>query len=167
MDDGTNISSILLFVYFIKWRMKLPLKPDGQWLRTIVKKKKKVVLVHSSGPQHNDKIKEPANEMTVLPRKPSTQQGYWNEGNWQFLCSCWVFKNWNQKVKKLEWEMWKTGQGGIDGLKNQSGKWEGSGWGVDGIKNSSGKCEGSSGGINRLKNRSGKCEGSGEGGSTG
>ncbi len=45
--------------------MKLPLKPDGQWPRTVAKKK--VILVHSYGPQNNDKVKEPANEMTVLP----------------------------------------------------------------------------------------------------
>ncbi len=44
--------------------------PDEQWPRTV-----KVVLVHSYGPQNNDKVKEPANEMVVLPRKPSAQQG--------------------------------------------------------------------------------------------
>jgi len=38
--------------------MKLPLKPDGQWPRTVAKKK--VVLIHSYGPQNNDKVKEPA-----------------------------------------------------------------------------------------------------------
>ncbi len=53
--------------------MKLPLKLDGQWPRTVAKKK--VVLVHSYGLQNNDKIKEPTNEVTVLPRKPSVQQG--------------------------------------------------------------------------------------------
>jgi hypothetical protein len=50
--------------------MKLPLTPDGQWPRTV-----KVVLVHSYGPQNNDKIKEPANEVAVLPRKPLARQG--------------------------------------------------------------------------------------------
>jgi hypothetical protein len=35
----------------------------------------KVVLVHSYGPQNNDKIKEPANEVAVLSRKPSARQG--------------------------------------------------------------------------------------------
>ncbi len=56
--------------------MKLPLTPleqvalklsahqewDGQWPRIV-----KVVLVHSYGPQNNDKVKEPANEVAVLP----------------------------------------------------------------------------------------------------
>jgi hypothetical protein len=44
--------------------------PDGQWLRTV-----KVVLVHSYGPQNNNKVKEPANEVVVLSRKPSARQG--------------------------------------------------------------------------------------------
>ncbi len=35
--------------------------------------------------------------------------------------------------------------------------------GIDGLKNRSGKCEGPVGGIDGLKNRSGKCEGLGEG----
>jgi len=35
---------------------------DGQWPRIV-----KVVLVHSYGPQNNDKVKEPANEVAVLP----------------------------------------------------------------------------------------------------
>ncbi len=34
-----------------------------------------VVLVHSYGPQNNDKVKEPANEVVVFPRKPSARQG--------------------------------------------------------------------------------------------
>jgi hypothetical protein len=50
--------------------MKLPLTPDGQWPRTV-----KVVLVHSYGLQNNDKVKEPANEVAVLSRKPSARQG--------------------------------------------------------------------------------------------
>jgi len=52
--------------------------------------------------------------------------------------------------------------GGIDWVKNQSGKCEGPeglGWGLDGLKNRSEKCEGSRGGSRRVKNRSGKCEG--------
>ncbi len=44
--------------------------PNGQWPRTV-----KVVLVHNYGPQNNDKVKEPANEMADLSRKPSAQQG--------------------------------------------------------------------------------------------
>jgi hypothetical protein len=40
------------------------------WPRTV-----KVVLVHSYEPQNNDKVKEPANEVAVLPRKPSARQG--------------------------------------------------------------------------------------------
>jgi hypothetical protein len=56
---------LLMNITYIKGRMKLPLKPDGQWPRTVAKKK--VILVHSYGPQNNDKVKEPANEMTVLP----------------------------------------------------------------------------------------------------
>jgi len=40
-----------------------------------MKKKKKVVLVHKYGPQKYDKVKEPANEVAVLPRKTSVQQG--------------------------------------------------------------------------------------------
>jgi hypothetical protein len=37
--------------------------------------------------------------------------------------------------------------------------------GLDGLKNRSGKCEGSAGGgLDGLKNRSGKCEGPGRGG---
>jgi hypothetical protein len=83
---------------------------DGQWPRTVAKKK--VVLVHSYGPQNNDKVKEPANEGIVLSRKPSARQGCWNERNWRFFCSCWVVKNRNRKVKELEWEMWRTGRGG-------------------------------------------------------
>ncbi len=35
--------------------------------------------------------------------------------------------------------------------------------GIDRLKNRSGKCDGPAGGIDRLKNRSGKCEGPGEG----
>jgi hypothetical protein len=72
--------------------------------------------------------------------------------------------------------------GGIDRLKNRSGKCEGSGegdrcdknrnekcvgpagGGVDRLKNRSGKCEGPAEGVNGLKNRSGKCEGPGRGG---
>ncbi len=38
--------------------------------------------------------------------------------------------------------------------------------GIDGLKNRSGKCEGLGGGLDGLKNRSGKCEGPGRGGST-
>jgi hypothetical protein len=57
-------------IIYCKGRMKLPLTPDGQWLRTV-----KVVLVHSYGPQNNDKVKELANEVAVLPRKPSARQG--------------------------------------------------------------------------------------------
>ncbi len=45
--------------------------PDGQWPRTV-----KVVLVHSYGPQNNDKVKEPANEVAIFARKPSAWQGY-------------------------------------------------------------------------------------------
>jgi hypothetical protein len=40
-SNQTDISSILSSVCFIKGRMKLPLKPDGQWLRTVIKRKKK------------------------------------------------------------------------------------------------------------------------------
>ncbi len=72
-----DILSIPSFIYFIityiNGRMKLPLKPDGQWPRIVVKKK--IVLVHSCGPQNLDKVKEPANEVAVLPRKPSAWQG--------------------------------------------------------------------------------------------
>ncbi len=53
--------------------MKPPLKPDGQWSWTVAKKK--VILVHSYGPQNNDKVKERANEVAVLPRKPTARQG--------------------------------------------------------------------------------------------
>ncbi len=35
----------------------------------------KVVLVHSYGPQNNEKVKELTNEVAVLPRKPSARQG--------------------------------------------------------------------------------------------
>ncbi len=35
--------------------------------------------------------------------------------------------------------------------------------GINGLKNGSGKCDGPAGGIDGLKNRSGKCEGPGEG----
>ncbi len=54
--------------------------------------KKKIILVHSYGLHNNDKVKESINEVGVLPRKPSARQG----------CSCWVLKNRNRKVKKLE-----------------------------------------------------------------
>jgi hypothetical protein len=103
--------------------------------------------------------------VAILPQKPSARQGCWHEGNRQFFCSCWVLKNRNQKVKELEWEMWRTGRGGIDGLKNRSGKCEGLGGGLDGLKNRSGKCEGlGGGGVDGVNNRSGKCEGPGQGG---
>ncbi len=42
-------------------------------------------------------------------------------------------------------------------MKDRSG-------GIDGLKNQSGKCEGSGGGVDEIKNRSGKCEGPGQGG---
>jgi hypothetical protein len=61
----------------------------------------------------------------------------------------------------------KDWAGGIDGLKNRSGKCEGLVGGIDRLKNRSGKCEGSGGGLDGLKNRSGKCEGPGEGGRPG
>jgi hypothetical protein len=73
MDISSILSSVYFIITYIKRRMKLPLKPDGQWPRTIAKKK--VVLVHSYGPQNNDKVKELANEVAVLPRKPSARQG--------------------------------------------------------------------------------------------
>jgi hypothetical protein len=38
--------------------------------------------------------------------------------------------------------MQRTGRGGLDGLKNRSGKCEGPGGAVDEVKNRSGKCEG-------------------------
>jgi len=38
--------------------------------------------------------------------------------------------------------------------------------GLDGLKNRSGKCEGLGGGVDRVKNRSGKCEGPGQRGGT-
>jgi hypothetical protein len=45
--------------------MKLPLKSDGKRPQTIVKKE--VVLVHSYGFQNNDKVKELANKVAILP----------------------------------------------------------------------------------------------------
>ncbi len=66
----TDTSSIPSFVYFI---ITYPLKLDGQWPRTVAKKK--VVLVHRYGLQNNDKVKEPANEVIVHPQKPSARQG--------------------------------------------------------------------------------------------
>jgi hypothetical protein len=46
----------------------------------------------------------------------------------------------------------KDRPGGIDGLKNRSGKCEGStGGGLDGLKNRRGKCEGPAGGARRVK----------------
>ncbi len=60
----------------------------------------------------------------------------------------------------------KDRAGGLDELKNRSGKCEGLGGGVDRVKNRSGKCEGPGGGVDRVKNRSGKCEGLGRGGGT-
>ncbi len=56
--------------------------------------------------------------------------------------------------------------GGIDGLKNRSGKCEGPGGGLDELKNRSGNCEGPGKGVDRVKNRSGKCKGPGRGGGT-
>jgi hypothetical protein len=54
----------------------------------------------------------------------------------------------------------KDRPGGIDGLKNWSGKCEGlAGGRLNGLKNRSEKCEGPAGGLDGLKNRSGKCEG--------
>ncbi len=137
-----NISSISSSVYFIityiKGRMKLPLKPDGQWPRTVIKKK--VVLVHSYGFQNNDKVKKSANGVAILPQKPSARQGCWNEKNRRFFCSCWVLKNRNWKVKKLEWEMWRT-ERGINRLKNQNEKCENRLGGINGLKIQSEKFE--------------------------
>ncbi len=53
--------------------MKPPLKPDGQWPRTVANKI--VVLVHSYGSQNNDKVKELTNEVTIFPQKPLARQG--------------------------------------------------------------------------------------------
>jgi len=60
----------------------------------------------------------------------------------------------------------KDRAGGIDGVKNRSGKCVGPGEGINGLKNRSGKCEGSGGvgGVDGIKNRSGKCERLGGGG---
>ncbi len=151
--------------------MKIPLKSDGQWPETVAKKK--VVLVHSYGPQNNDKVKEPANKVAVLPQKPSAWQGCWNERNRRFFYSCWVLKNRNQKVKEMEWEMWRTGRGGIDGLKNRSGKerewemWRTGQGGIDGLKNWSGKCEGPARGDRLVKEPESEMGRTGRGGSTG
>ncbi len=61
----------------------------------------------------------------------------------------------------------KDRPGGIDGLKNWSGKCEGlAGGRLNGLKNRSEKCEGPAGGLDGLKNRSGKCEGLVGGGGT-
>jgi len=51
-------------------------------------------------------------------------------------------KDWGvaQQVKEPEWEMQRTG-GGIDKVKNWSGKCEGR----EGLKNRSGKCKGGRG----------------------
>jgi len=49
-------------IIYCKGRMKLPLTLDRQWSRTV-----KVVFVHSYGFQNNDKVKEPANKVAVLP----------------------------------------------------------------------------------------------------
>jgi len=57
----------------------------------------------------------------------------------------------------------KVGQCGRAGVGNVK-DWAG---GVDGLKNRSGKCEGPVGGLDRLKNWSGKCEGPGRGGPRG
>jgi len=64
-----------------------------------MKKKKKVVLVHKYGPQKYDKVKEPANEVAVLPRKTSVQQGCWNKGNRRFFGSHWSQKNRSEKCE--------------------------------------------------------------------
>jgi hypothetical protein len=62
----------------------------------------------------------------------------------------------------------KDRAGGIDGLKNRSGKCEGLGRGLNGLKNRSGKCQGpgGGGGVDGVKNRSGKCEGPAQQGGT-
>jgi hypothetical protein len=62
--------------------------------------------------------------------------------------------------------------GGIDGVKNRSGKCEGPeglGGGLDELNNWSGKCEGprGGGGVDGVKNRSEKCKGLREGGTNG
>jgi len=57
----------------------------------------------------------------------------------------------DRQVKEPEWEMRRTGRGGIDGLKNRSGKCEGPARGIDRLKNQSGKCEGPTRGDRRLK----------------
>jgi hypothetical protein len=38
------------------------------------------------------------------------------------------YKSSVKRVKELEWKMWRTG-GGVDGVKNWSGQWEGPGGG--------------------------------------
>ncbi len=97
--------------------------------------------------------------MIVFSWKPSAWQGCWNERNRRFFYSCWVLKNRNRKVKELEWEMWRTGQGdrvkepewemwrtGRGARRGKEPEWEmwrtGRGGGVDGVKNCSEKCEG-------------------------
>ncbi len=69
----------------------------------------------------------------------------------------------DRHVKEPEWEMRRTCGGGIDRLKNRSGKCEGPVGGLDRLQNRSGKCEGSAEGLDGLENRSGKCEGLGQG----
>jgi hypothetical protein len=105
----------------------------------------------------------------------------------------WQFFHENHQLGKVV-EMKRTGisfvpvqfsRTGIKRLKTWSGKCEGLGGGIDGLKNRSGKWEGPAegdrrikepewemrrtgrGGLDGLKNRSGKCKGPGEGGSTG
>jgi hypothetical protein len=74
----------------------------------------------------------------------------------------------DRRVKELKWEMWRIGQGGLNGLKNWSGKCKGPGeGGVDGLKTWSEKCKGLGGGIDKVKSRSGKCEGPGQRGANG
>jgi hypothetical protein len=62
----------------------------------------------------------------------------------------------------------KDRAGGIDELKNRSGKCEGSGKGDQWVKKPEWEMRRTGrGGLNGLKNRSGKCEGPGEGGRRG
>jgi hypothetical protein len=81
------------------------------------KRKRKVGLVHSYGPQKYDKVKEPANKVAVLPP--------------------------NHEFDKLVDIKESTVRTKIDGLKNRSEQCEELGRGVDGLKNRSGICEGS------------------------
>ncbi len=132
--NRTDISSIPSFVYFIityiKGRMKLPLKLNRQWPRTVAKYSENVMKLPLNPDGQTMGLK--------IMTKSKNQRT-----KWQF------FHENHQLGKVVEMK-------GIDGSFFSVGF---SRTGTEMLKNWSGQCEGLGEGINGLKNRSGEWEG--------